>query len=118
MSESQKPPSEEMDAYMMFTDYTIRYWMNKAKRAEQGMKREAAARKLAEQELERIHVIPKDIIEALISRNKVSMENITKKTTLDDTILKNILSKISKKDKPRRSSDYDIESYDSGSGAE
>jgi len=117
MSESQKPPSEEMDAYMMFTDYTIRYWMNKAKRTEQGMKREALARKVAEQELERIHVIPKDILEALISTNKVTMESFPKKTTLDDTILNNILSKITKKDKPR-SSEYEIESCDSGSSVE
>ena len=54
----------------LFTSYTIRYWRLKAWRATQARDREVEARKALEAELERIRLIPKEDLEALIQKSK------------------------------------------------
>jgi hypothetical protein len=79
---------EDMNDYKMFTEYTIRFWKNKAFRMEQAKKLEETAKNIAETELARIRIIPQNILDSLITthREKQALEVERQRQSLDKAI--------------------------------
>ena len=67
------------DSERMFTEFSIRFWRQKAWRAEQQRDREIEARKQLENKLERFKRIPQALVDSLISQSLMEELSAIKK---------------------------------------